>query len=178
MEVPRRTIVRAGVTSAWTVPLVLTGVPAHAFACSQPAPSLSMQSFVPSVLAFPQGDGSVSLQPAMILTNNGPGSVTILQAAATPLGAGQSIRSLDIEVELATWGEIQVPAGAATLTLAAPAPQVVIAAGEEVEFTFRMELLGVSAASQQTIRLTLSGQCGSSAVSDLLYTVQLPDPED
>ena len=143
----RRNVIRAGVTAAWATPLVLVSVPAQAAVCSPAGPALVLTALNASIPGIPEGD-VVSYQPLLRLTNNGPGPVTVLQATAGP-SAGNFMASMDIEDEDADlWG--QVEAGnetTTTLTLAAPAPQDVIAAGTSRDYTFILELLGAAPAA-------------------------------
>jgi hypothetical protein len=177
-HVGRRTLVRTGVAGAWATPLVLVSVPAHAAVCSPGGrPALELKAFNLALPGFREADGSVTYQPTVTLTNNGPGPVTVLQATAAPFDVEMLISSLDIDVgKPTTWGPVTaLPNGTTSLTLQAPAPQDVIAAGAEKEYTFLLSLLGAAPDVEHSIVLTLGGQCESSGVQTLTFQVNEPD---
>jgi hypothetical protein len=166
-------MVRTGIAGAWATPLVFVSVPAQAAVCSPAGPSLVLTAFNGINFGFIEGD-VVVFQPTMVLTNNGPGPVTVLQATAGP-SAGIFMSSMDIEDQnLNLWGAVEAADDTTTtLTLPAPAPQDVIAAGSSREYIFLLELLN-AAPGQHSIVLSMSGSCSSGSLT-LPFTVQEPD---
>jgi hypothetical protein len=83
MALPRRTLVHAGVTTAWTAPLVALAVPASAAACSGALVALSAQEVQGTrVEAFDDASGRLLVQVTVSLTNTGAAGSLVAAAVS------------------------------------------------------------------------------------------------
>ena len=109
----RRAVVRAGVTAAWTAPVIAVAAPAQATACSGGSTT---------VLAV-KGPGGVTVSGSTVtfkvtLTNTGSKATCALSATATVAAGSKKLDFLSVSTWPAASGG---SAGATSLTVSAPA---------------------------------------------------------
>lgn len=115
----RRTLVRAGATAAWTVPVIAMAAPALAATCSGGATTLTVVTVQGSDSQTGKNPKTRSVQ--VQLCNTGGSATCALSATVTGPGASSKLTSLTV----GNWPGATSSGGADSLTVQAPAAEQV-----------------------------------------------------
>jgi hypothetical protein len=114
----RRTLVRAGATAAWTVPVIAVAAPAHATSCSGGSTTFTALKVVGS--QSQSGEPKLTVTVQVQVCNTGDSGSCALYATATGSGASSRLNAFSV----GGWPSVTTGgAGSNTLTVSAPANQ-------------------------------------------------------
>jgi hypothetical protein len=119
----RRTIVRAGATAAWTVPLIAVAAPAMAATCSGGTTGLTAVLLPGSTHQTTGNPKTLTFQ--VQVCDTGHSATCALSATATAPGANGKLTSLSF----GSWAAATSTNGASSLTISAPADGQISAGG-------------------------------------------------
>jgi hypothetical protein len=156
----RRTLVRAGATAAWTVPVIALAAPAHATSCSGGTTTLTAVKIA--------GTQSQSGSPKLTVTvhvqvcNTGDSQTCDLYATASDTGASNRLNALSV----GDWPAVSSGgAGATALTVIAPANEQI---GSGACSTYLVSYLLHDASGTHTVTITFA--TGNGAVASVNVT--------
>ena len=133
-HVGRRTLVRAGATAAWTVPVIAMAAPAMAATCSGGSTSLT------AVLASSvnqSGHNPTTVTFSVQVCDTGGSATCALSATATAPGANGKLTALTV----GSWAGATSGSGVKSLTVQAPADGQ-LAAGECATYNVTVKVKG------------------------------------
>jgi hypothetical protein len=158
----RRTLVRAGATAAWTVPVIAMAAPAHATSCSGGSTVLS--AVVVSGTKTQTGRPKLTVNVQVQVCNVGGSQSCDLFATAVGTGASTRLNALSV----GGWpGAVTGGAGSSNLTVIAPADQQL---GVGACTTYQVSYLLHDAAGTHTVRVTFGTGNGASASVNVTTT--------
>jgi hypothetical protein len=151
----RRTLVRAGATAAWTVPVIAMAAPAHATSCSGGTTTLTAVTL--SGTKTQSGSPKLTVTVQVQVCNTGDSQTCDLYATATGNGASTRLNAFSV----GDWPAVTTGgAGSATLTTIAPANEQLGAGGCS---TYLVSYLLHDASGTHTVTLTFATGNGAMA---------------
>jgi hypothetical protein len=158
----RRTLVRAGATAAWTVPVIAVAAPAHATSCSGGSTTFTAVAVDDSQSQTGHPKLTVTLQ--VQVCNTGDSQSCDLYATASGTGASNRLNGLSV----GGWPSVTSGgAGSSTLTVSAPANEQ-LGAGDCT--TYLVSYLLHDGAGTHTVTITFATANGASASVDVTST--------
>ncbi len=162
----RRALIRTGVTSAWTVPVVAVAVPASAAACSGPLPQLTATEVQGTrVETFDLYRGELAVYVKINVANSGAAGALVSVTVDEDAEYG-GFRTFTLG-QLAS-GDIgtAVPVGDENFLTVTASPTVPLA-GPTNEFIVEYAMIG-SPAQYRTVTVTFQPDCGAAAVCTIV----------
>jgi hypothetical protein len=155
----RRTLVRAGATAAWTVPVIAIAAPAHATSCS--GGSTTFTAVTVDGSQDQTGSPKLTVTLEVLVCNTGDSSSCDLYATASGSGASNSLNAFSV----GSWPAVTSGgAGSSTLTVSAPANEQ-LGAGDCT--TYLVSYLLHDGSGTHTVTITFTASNGASASVDV-----------
>jgi len=156
----RRTLVRAGATAAWTVPVIAMAAPAQATSCSGGTTTLTAVTVTGSKVQTGKPKLTVTVQ--VQVCNTGGSQTCDLYATASGIGASTRLNAFSV----GSWPAAEVGGGGSTtLMVSAPADEQL---GSGSCATYLVSYLLHDASGEHTVTITFA--TGNGAVASVNVT--------
>lgn len=154
----RRTLVRAGATAAWTVPVIAMAAPAHATSCSGGTTTLTAVTLAGTQTQ--SGSPKLTVTVQVQVCNTGGSQTCDLYATAIGTGASNRLNAFSV----GDWPAVSSgSSGASSLTVSAPANEQVGAGGCS---TYLVSYLLHDGSGTHTVTITFAtGNGGTASVN-------------